>query len=145
MNALPWSSWPSSPRTSGPCCETGSAWPSQQERAFHQLKLYTCHDVARLLSGSVGLLANHCDSPAEYWTPPSMITFVAPVVRTAVTSSCIPAAWYVIPLHVPPSRQQRQASGVSRLLSGKGSLNRSKMTALFPLNAVASCRQNSTE
>src|SRR2546422_428156 len=69
---------------------------------------------------------------AEYCTPPTMMTLVAPVPRTAVTSSCIPAAWKLMPVHVPPSRQQRQASGVSALLSGNGSLNRSKITRLLP-------------
>src|SRR2546430_10483279 len=91
-----------------------------------------CHDAARLLSGSLGLFASQCDSPAAYWTPPSMITLVAPVPRTASTSSCIPAAWKVMPLQVPPSRQQRHASGVSELLSGNGSLNRSKITRSLP-------------
>src|SRR5438093_664873 len=67
-----------------------------------------CHDAARLLSGSLGLFASQCDSRAAYWTPPRMITLVAPVPRTASTSSCIPAAWKVMPLQVPPSRLHRR-------------------------------------
>jgi len=42
-----------------------------------------------------------------------MITLVAPVLRTASTSSFIPRRLKLIPLQVPPIRQQRQASGVS--------------------------------
>src|SRR2546430_5487244 len=102
-----------------------------------------CHDAARLLSGSLGLFASQCDSRAAYWTPPRMITLVAPVPRTASTSSCIPAAWKVMPLQVPPSRQQRHASGVSALLSGNGSLNRSEITRSLPLYAAAACLQDS--
>src|SRR5437879_10182663 len=102
-----------------------------------------CHDAATLLSGSTGWFASQCDSRAAYWTPPTMITLVAPVPRTASTSSCIPAAWKLMPLQLPPSRQQRHASGVSELLSGNGSLNRSKITRSLPLYAVATCLQNS--
>src|SRR6266513_1648029 len=43
-----------------------------------------------------------------------------------------------MPRHVPPPRQQRHASGVSALLSGNGSLKRSKTTRSLPLNAVPS-------
>src|SRR5213595_2737566 len=96
-----------------------------------------CHDAARLLSGSVGLFSRQRDSVAAYCTPPTIMTFVAPVLRTESTSSCIPAAWKLMPLHVPPSRQQRHASGVSALLSGYGSLNKSKITALLCPYAVA--------
>src|SRR6266581_7024590 len=102
-----------------------------------------CHEAARLFKESVGSLATHCEGVAAYCTPPSRITLVAPVPRTVLTSSCIPAAWKLIPLHVPPSRQQRHASGVSALLSGNGSLNRSKITALLCPYAVATWRQNS--
>src|SRR3989442_15580027 len=102
-----------------------------------------CQDAARSLSGSVGLEVSQLESVAAYWTPALRITLVAPVLRTASTSSCIPAAWKVMPLQVPPSRQQRQASGVSALLSGNGSLNRSKITRLLPLKAAATWRQNS--
>src|SRR2546428_8677441 len=102
-----------------------------------------CQDAARLLSGSVGWYASQLERRAAYWMPPSKITLVAPVPRTASTSSCIPAAWKLMPLQVPPSRQQRQASGVSELLSGNGSLNRSKITRLLPLKATATWRQNS--
>src|SRR3977135_1328649 len=103
-----------------------------------------CHDAARLLSGSTGLDASHFESPAEYCTPPIMITFVAPVLRTVSTSCCMPAAWNVMPVQVPPSRQQRHASGVSELLSGNGSLNKSKITRLLPAEAAETRRPKST-
>src|SRR5437588_799316 len=57
-----------------------------------------------------------------------MITLVAPALRTAFTSSCIPAAWKVIPRQLPPSHQQRHAAGVSALLTGIGSLSGSLTT-----------------
>src|SRR5882672_11454847 len=101
-----------------------------------------CQDEARLLSGSVGLFARQLESVAAYCTPPTMMTFVAPALRTESTSSCIPAAWKLIPVQVPPSRQQRHASGVFELLSGNGSLNRSKITRLLPPYAAATSRQN---
>src|SRR5438093_13397074 len=132
-NALPRSSSPSSPSTSGTCCATGAASESQHGRVLHQLKLYTCHDATRLSSGSVGWDASQPERRAAYWTPPSMMTLVAPVPRTASTSSCIPAAVKLTPRQDPPSRQQRQASGVSELLSGNGSLNKSKITLVLPL------------
>src|ERR1044071_9053362 len=50
-----------------------------------------------------------------------------------------------MPVQVPPSRRQVHAAvGLEKLLakSGNGSLNRSKMTALLPLNAVATWLQN---
>ena len=96
-----------------------------------------CHDAATLLRGSVGRYASHWVRRAAYSMPPIRITLLAPVPRTASTNSCIPAAWNVIPLQVPPSRQQRQASGVSELLSGNGSLNRSNITRSLPLKVVA--------
>src|SRR2546429_9681964 len=102
-----------------------------------------CQDAARLPSGSVGRYASQLETRAEYWTPPSMITLVAPVVRTVSTSSCMPAAWNVIPRHVPPSRQHRQASGVSELLSGNGSVNRAQTTWVLALWAPAAQSQNS--
>src|SRR3989442_13597394 len=92
-----------------------------------------CQDAARLPSGSVGRYASQLERRAEYCTPPSMITLAAPVLRTVSTNSCIPAAWNVIPRHVPPSRQQRQASGASELLSGNGSVNRAKRTRVWRL------------
>src|SRR2546428_2913950 len=89
-----------------------------------------CHEAAVLLSGSLGLDVRQLESVAAYCTPPTMMTFVAPVLRTESTSSCIPAAWKLMPVQVPPSRQQRHASTVFELLSGNGSLNRSKITRL---------------
>src|SRR5256886_10485830 len=102
------------------------------------------HAGASLGGGALGLSGSRCDSRAAYWTPPTMITLVAPVPRTASTSSCIPAAWKVMPLQVPPSRQQRHASGVSALLSGNGSLNRSKITRSLPLYAAATRSEEHT-
>src|SRR5256712_3486353 len=96
-----------------------------------------CQDAARLPSGSVGRYASQLERRAEYCTPPSMITLAAPVLRTVSTNSCIPAAWNVTPRHVPPSRQQRQASGVSELLSGNGSVNRAKKEGFLALYAGA--------
>src|SRR5437016_12447686 len=95
-----------------------------------------------LFSGSLGLEVRQLESVAAYCTPPSIMTFVAPVLRIVSTSSCIPAAWKLTPVQVPPSRQQRHASGVSELLSGKGSLNRSKITRLLLAYAAATSLQN---
>src|SRR2546426_4757713 len=67
-----------------------------------------------------------------------MMTLVAPVPRTASTSSCIPAAVKLTPRQDPPSRQQRQASGVSALLSGNGSLKDRKSTRLNSSHLVIS-------
>src|SRR3954464_13601353 len=50
-----------------------------------------------------------------------------------------------MPVQVPPSRRQVHAAvGLEKVVakSGNGSLNRSKITALLPLNAVATCDQN---
>src|SRR5579859_7536628 len=63
--------------------------------------------------------------------------FVAPVARIAFRRVCVPAAGYDTPGHVPPSRKHCQAAVVSPLLSGKGSLNTSKMTELLLLNVLA--------
>src|SRR3954452_21706585 len=71
------------------------------------------------------------------------MTLVAPVARTVLTRPWKPATWYGMPAQVPPSRQHFQpdvASPVAR--SGYGSLNRSKITALLPLNAFATPVQN---
>src|SRR5260370_42600243 len=104
-----------------------------------------CHDAARLLSGSVGLYASQLVRRAEDWIPPSRMTLVAPVARTESTSSCIPAAWTLMPRQVPPSRQQRQASGVSELLSGDGSLAQAQSPRRLPLEASASLGQDAGE
>src|SRR5215470_11134590 len=53
-----------------------------------------------------------------------------------------------MPAHaLPPTRQQRQPAAWLPPLasSGNGSLNRSKMTALLPLNVRATERQNVTD
>src|SRR5436305_11005427 len=96
-----------------------------------------CHDAASWLSGSTGLFASQLESRDEYATPPSMMTFFAPVARTVFTSSCMPATWNPMPVQVPPSFQQRHASAELELLSGYGSLNRSKITDALSLYAVA--------
>ena len=67
-----------------------------------------------------------------------MTTFVAPVLRTAVTRLCIPATCQV-PRRLPelalqPSRQHVHDTPV-------GSLNRSKMVAGSALKAVATWLQ----
>src|SRR5207247_11340151 len=71
--------------------------------------------------------------------------FVAPVARIAFTIVCMPAAWKPTPEQVPPSRQHCHAAVESELLSGYGSLWGSKITALLPLNAAATCDQKVTE
>src|SRR5205823_12167410 len=78
-----------------------------------------------------------CDRSLAYSRPPSRITLVLPVARTALTRLWKPATWYGMPEQVPPSRQHFQpdvASPVAR--DGYGSLNRSKTTRLS-LNALA--------
>src|SRR5258706_14772332 len=99
-------------------------------------------EAGGLVGGWVGLFASQSDSVAAYCTPPTMTTFVAPAARTESTNSCIPDAWKLRPVHVPPSRQQRHASGVFELLSGNGSLNRSKITRGLPPYAAATSPQN---
>ncbi len=72
-----------------------------------------------------------------------MMTFVAPVARTALTRLWKPATGYEMPGQVPPSRQQVQPVVVLPVArSGYGSLNRSNTTALLPLNALATPVQN---
>src|SRR5690242_1519380 len=103
-----------------------------------------CANAARLPVESVGLNCSHCVRSLEKARPPSRITFVAPVARTELTSVWKPATWYPMPGQLPPSRQQVQPA-VSELplaRSGNGSLNRSKTTALSPLNALATPVQN---
>ena len=101
------------------------------------------------MSGSFGRYASHWLRLFENWTPPSAITFVAPVARTASTSVCMPAAWYGVwvfrSMTAPPSRQIVHAVTLSLSSSGNGSLKGSKMTASFPLNALATCDQNAGE
>src|SRR4051812_32310737 len=118
---------------------------SQHEVFTHALKLYECHEAIRLPVESLGLNASHWLRSLVKLRPPVMMTLVAPVARTALTRLCMPATWYPIPVQVPPSRRQVHAAvGLEKLLakSGNGSLNRSKMTALLPLNAVATWLQN---
>src|SRR5215831_4474316 len=85
--------------------------------------------------------------------PPSMMTFWAPVPRTALTSCCMPATgrlapdavWSMLPQAVPPSRQQVQLGApLPRKKSGNGSLNRSKIVAVSFLNVLATEVQNGT-
>src|SRR5215472_1780127 len=124
---------------SGTRLMTGATWLTQQDRVEQKLKLYECQEAARLWSGSAGLWLNHWVRSLEYSSPPSMITLRAPVPRIALTSVCMPATRYPMPVHCPPRSQHRHPSLslAPAARSGKGSLNRSKMTALFPLNARA--------
>ena len=95
------------------------------------------------LSGSLGLYVRKfrvelLHRVFAHWMPPSMMTFVAPVPRTAVTSVCMPTALpAIVPVQVPPALPSRQhcheaaaaASVLSfALLFGIGSLKRSKIT-----------------
>src|SRR3954470_16195440 len=83
---------------------------------------------------------------AQY-SPPARTTFLAPVARTASTSSCIPAAVYgcrefAEVSRQPPSRQQVQARVVFSSSNGNGSLNRSKPTEGQFAKVVATDVQN---
>ena len=113
-----------------------------------------------LLSGSLGFYVRKfrvelLQIVFAHWKPPSMITFVAPVPRTAVTSACIPTALPAIaPVHVPPALPSRQhchdaaaaASVLSfALLFGIGSLNKSKITCGRFLKRLATEFQKLTE
>src|SRR5215475_14218296 len=103
-----------------------------------------CANAIRLPVESVGLNCSHWVRSLENASPPIMITLVEPVARTALTRLWNPATWYPMPGQVPPSRQQVQPA-VSLLplaRSGKGSLNRSKTTALLPLKVLATPVQN---
>ncbi len=71
-----------------------------------------------------------------------MMMLVLPVALTAFTSDCMLAAWYGTPGQVPPILRQAQAAAESWLLSGYGSLNKSKITELLDLNAFATDVQN---
>src|SRR5258708_40305810 len=71
-----------------------------------------------------------------------MMTLVAPVLRMAVTISCIPATVKPAPPQLPPSRQQLQAAVVLLPPSGWGSLYGSNKTELLPLNRLATPDQN---
>src|SRR5207237_9367847 len=63
--------------------------------------------------------------------------FVAPVLRMAVTISCMPATVNPAPPQLPPSRQQLQAEVVLLPPSGWGSLYGSNKTALLFLKRCA--------
>ena len=69
--------------------------------------------------------------------PVTMIMLVAPVLRIASTSSCMPAVVNPAPPQLPPSRQQAQAVGVLLPSSGWGSLYGSNKTALLDLKRCA--------
>src|SRR6187455_2352710 len=101
------------------------------------------------LSESVGRYWIQRERTPVYATPATITRFVAPVARTALSNSCIPAAVYPtcgqVPAPLLPSRRQSQAAVVSRLSSGYGSLKRSKMTAVFVLKVVATDVQNAGE
>src|SRR2546430_16171057 len=103
---------------------------------MHPLKSYTCHAATMPFCGSFGLKLSHWLMSLLQSRPPSAITFVAPVPRTALTRVCIPAT--LNDEQFPPSRQQLQ-------LMPYGSLNISKITELFPLSAFATCCQNRGE
>src|SRR5262245_28217519 len=128
---------------SGTCAATGAHWLSQQLVLTHPLKLYTCANAIRLFSGSLGRCASHCAMLLDQVSPPTMITFVAPVARTALTRLWNPATGKPMPGQVPPSWKQVQpASTLFAGMSGNGSLNRSRTTASLPLNAFATPVQN---
>src|SRR2546425_9676571 len=66
---------------------------------------------------------------------------VGPVARTASTGLCAPATWHEAPGEGPPSRQHVHAAVESAPPSGQGSLKSSKIAALLPLKAAATCDQ----
>src|SRR5689334_16327860 len=99
-------------------------------------------DAASWLSGSIGLNSIQRSTTPAYCGPPTITTFVAPVDRTASSSSCMPAAVYETPGHVPPFLTHVHAAVVFRLLSGNGSLNRSKTTERLSLKVCATAAQN---
>src|SRR2546430_375093 len=67
-----------------------------------------------------------------------MIGACEPAPRTAVTSSCMPAAVYGTLVQAPPSRQQVQSSGY-------GSVERSDTTEPLVANVAATSDQNAGE
>src|SRR5688500_15475831 len=119
---------------------------------MHHAPGYRCTAATVLFSGSLGryasqLCAASLQSVLAHWMPPSIITFVAPVARTASTSArmptvsaalirvdSVPRSSVASQLATPPSRQhsheRRAASAVESgtLLFGTGSLYRSKIT-----------------
>src|SRR5688572_12927238 len=113
-----------------------------------------------LFSGSAGLYVRKLrvellQSVFAHWMPPSMITLVAPVPRTALTRACIPTELVAIgPVQVPPALPSRQhcheAAAAESVLSfalpfGMGSLKRSKMTCGLSLKRLATDDQKLAE
>src|SRR5260370_29170072 len=76
-----------------------------------------------------------------------MMTLFAPVDRTALTRVCIPATSYGIPTQSrPPCSQHCQPADWLLWLawSGYGSLDKSKITVLFPLDGAGTHIHNAT-
>src|SRR5215471_9103142 len=137
----------------GTFAASGAMLLCQQPLLLQALKLYECQEATRFPVGSVGSNWLHMLSSLEKDRPPSMMTLVAPVPLTALTSCCMPAAGRLLPelsrsrlpQAVPPSRQQVQLGApLPRKKSGNGSLNRSKMVAVSFLNVLATDVQKGT-
>src|SRR5216683_1288372 len=135
------SSSPISPVTTGTWIATGATEASQQLVVLQVLKLYTWKLAASWFWGSLGFQVSHWAMSLAKLNPPSMMTFVAPVLRTAVTRDCMPATGHCpLPLvgsppYRHPSRQQGQSTPT-------GSLKRSNRVAGSLLNVVATWLQN---
>src|SRR5436309_1810365 len=107
---------PISPVISGTRAASGAMLLCQQPLLLHALKLYECHEAARLFAESVGANWLHEVMSFENDRPPSMITFVAPALRMVLTSCCMPATGMLLPElsrsmlghALPPSRQHVQ-------------------------------------
>src|SRR3984893_13313356 len=148
MKPPPQSFSPSSPVRTGTPAATGAPWDTQQFTSPHVLNWYMCSDAASWPAESAGRCASQPLRSFDHARPPAMIGCVAPVLRTAFTSACMPAEVQAAPTPLPgltvqPFSQHAQGSLVEAFpVSRNGSLNRSKTTDASVLNAVATLDQN---
>ena len=111
MNVAAPSVSPISPVTNG-TFPTPANHEFQHDTVVHDVKSYVWKLAANCPNGSDGANADQRSNVPEYCTPPTMITFAAPVARTVFTSDCIPAAGYDTPEHDPPFFQHVHAAVV---------------------------------
>src|SRR2546425_950872 len=71
-------------------------------------------DATSCWSGSFGLYCDHRSTTPAYCGPATRIGWVAPVLRTAVVISCIPAAVKFTAAPVPPLMASQQSSFIGR-------------------------------
>src|SRR5438309_6648691 len=107
MNAWVQSLSPSSAVTTGTTCATGKTVLVQQDSVTQAVMSYSWNDATRAFAGSFGRDPSHWVRSLPHPTPDSSSGWVAPAIRTALTSVCIPAACQP-PLVVHPLSQQSQ-------------------------------------